>query len=98
MRISHVVVAATLTSSALHSQFTKDPFPTPIPRAENVILVKFAEFASIPFVGNDAPRLMLLLDEPSTQRLFVHLMSGPIYSVSYDGKTVREYLDVNAAA
>src|SRR4051794_29172240 len=98
MRISHVLVVATLGISTLHGQYTKDPFPTPIPRAEDVILVRFAEFAAIPFVGNDAPRLMLLLDEPSTQRLFVHLMSGPIYSVSYDGKTVREYLDVNAAA
>ena len=40
---------------------------------------------------------MLLLDEPGTHRLFVHLMSGPIYAVSYDGKTVGEYLDMNAA-
>ena len=31
-----------------------------------------------------------------TKRLFVNTMRGPLYSVSYDGKTVTPYLDVNA--
>jgi len=44
------------------------------------------------------PRMMRLLDEPGTHRLFVNTMNGPLYSVSYDGKTVTEYLDVNAPA
>ena len=42
--------------------------------------------------------MMLPLDEPGTHRLFVNAMRGPLYSVSCDGKTVTEYLDVNAAA
>jgi Glucose / Sorbosone dehydrogenase len=95
MRISHLVLAA-LGASILYSQYTKDPFPTPIPRAEGAILVNFAEFATIPFVGDEAPRLMLLVDEPGTHRLFVNTMQGSIYSVSYGGKTVGEYLNVNA--
>ena len=48
-------------------------------------------------MGAEAPRLMLLLDEPGTHRLFVNTMQGQIYSISYDGKTVKPYLDLNAA-
>ena len=42
--------------------------------------------------------MMLLVNEPGTRRMFVINMRGPLYSVSYDGKTVRQYLDVNAPA
>ena len=42
--------------------------------------------------------MMLLVDEPGTRRMFVNDMRGPLYSVSYDGKTVRLYLDINAPA
>jgi hypothetical protein len=41
---------------------------------------------------------MLLVDEPGTRRLFVNDMRGPIYSVSYDGRSVTRYIDVNAAS
>jgi hypothetical protein len=41
---------------------------------------------------------MLLTTEPGTRRMFVNDMRGPLYSVSYDGRTVKQYLDVNAAA
>jgi hypothetical protein len=41
---------------------------------------------------------MLLVNEPGTRRLFVNDMRGPLYTVSYDGKTVTPYLDVNAAS
>ena len=40
--------------------------------------------------------MMLLVDEPGTRRMFVNDMRGPLYSVSYDGKTVTPYLDINA--
>ena len=40
--------------------------------------------------------MMRLVDEPSTRRLFVDAMQGPVFSVSYDGKTVTQYLDINA--
>ena len=55
------------------------------------------EFAVIPDAGNEAPRLMHLIDEPGTRRIFVSTMRGMLYGVSYDGKTVTPYLDINAA-
>jgi hypothetical protein len=102
MRLPHVLLAAILIASmargqSTRSEPTKDPFPSPIPATDGVIKVKFMEFAAIPYVGDEAPRMMLLVDEPGTKRLFVHSMTGPIYSISYDGKTVTRYLDVNAA-
>jgi hypothetical protein len=96
MRIPHLVIATILIASAAHSQSTKDPFPAPIPASDGVITVNFTEFATVPSVGNQAPRMMLLLDEPGTHRLFVNTMRGEIYSISYDGKTVTPYLDINA--
>jgi hypothetical protein len=73
---------------------TADPFPTPIPATDGVIKVKFAEFASIPDVGPEAARMMHLIDETGTRRLFVSDMRGILYAVSYDGKSVRTYLDL----
>jgi hypothetical protein len=74
---------------------TNNPFPAPIPSTEGVITVNFIEFASIPDAGSDPPRMNLLLDEPATGRIFVNTMQGLIYSVSYDGKTVRPYLNLD---
>ena len=42
--------------------------------------------------------MMHLVDEPGTRRVFVSLMTGALYTVSYDGKIVTQYLDVNAPA
>jgi glucose/arabinose dehydrogenase len=75
-----------------------DPFPTPIEATQDVIAVSFTEFAAIPNAGADPARMNLLVDEPGTRRLFVNTMQGMIYSVSYDGKTVTPYLDLNAPA
>ena len=41
--------------------------------------------------------MMLLVDEPGTRRMFVNTMQGMLYSVSYDGKTVTPYIDINDA-
>ncbi|MCH8330405.1 MAG: hypothetical protein IH946_03340, partial [Bacteroidetes bacterium] len=30
-----------------------------------------------------------------TRRIFVNDMRGPLYSVTYDGRTVTEYVDIN---
>ncbi len=79
------------------AQTATDPFPTPIAAAEGVIQVKVVEFASLPDMDGEAARVMLLVDEPGTRRLFVNDMRGPLYSVSYDGQTVIRYLDVNAS-
>jgi hypothetical protein len=76
---------------------TNDPFPDPIPAADGVIRVGATEFASLPDIDGVAARMMNLVDEPGTGRLFVNDMRGPLYTVSYDGRTVTPYLDIHAA-
>jgi hypothetical protein len=73
-----------------------DPFPKPITQNGEPVRVNVAEFASVPDAGGEAARMMLLVNEPGTRRLFVNDMRGPLYSVSYDGKTVVKYVDINA--
>jgi Glucose / Sorbosone dehydrogenase len=92
------VLAVLLASHAGLAQKTDDPFPNPIPVADGVITVRFAEFASIPNFGEMAPRIMTMLNEPSTSRLFASDMFGKLYSVSDDGKNVGLYLDLTAPA
>jgi glucose/arabinose dehydrogenase len=75
-----------------------DPFPTPIETNRGVVAVQFVEFATIPnggASGSEPPRMMLLVDEPGTRRMFVNTMQGVLYSLSYDGKAVTPYVDVN---
>jgi hypothetical protein len=97
-----LVLTGILLSSALslpsvaQAQVTNNPFTAPIEAGAGVVAVKFTEFATIPDANGEAPRMMHLVDEPGTRRLFVSTMRGAIYSVSYDGKTVAEYVDVNA--
>jgi hypothetical protein len=88
------VVAAVLAATPLIAQTTRQPLP-PIDPAKGVIAVNVAEFASVPDVGGVAARMMLLVDEPGTRRMFVNDMRGPLYTVSYDGKTVTRYVDIN---
>ena len=92
-----IIVAAALVGSTCLAQTPTNPFPAPIPAAEGATRVKFVEFASIPDDAGRAARPMLLVDEPGTRRLFVNEMRGPLYTVSYDGRTVTKYLDVNAS-
>ena len=63
-----------------------------------MIAVGYAEFASLPDTGTTAARVNLLLDEPGTKRLFVNTMTGTLFAVSYDGKSVTPYLDINDPA
>ena len=60
-----------------------------------MIKVNVVEFASLPDVAGEAQRMMVLVDEPGTRRMFVNGMRGQLFSVSYDGKTVTPYLDLN---
>jgi hypothetical protein len=97
MRSSRLVLMTlALAPAAVLAQSPTDPFPRPIPTTEGVVQVRVAEFASIPEVGGEAARMMLLVDEPGTRRFFVNDMRGPLYTVSYDGRAVTPYLDVNA--
>lgn len=108
--IVRIVVVALLMAPVVFSQGqrpappplqpgeTNDPFPNPIPATAGAIRVNVTEFAALPDIDGVAARMMNLVDEPGTKRMFVNDMRGPIYSVSYDGKTVVPYVDVNAAA
>ena len=88
--------AFTLMATTAFAQPTTNPFPQPIEAAAGVVAVNFSEFAVIPDAAGEAPRMMHLVDEPGSKRMFVSTMRGAIYSVSYDGKKVTEYLDINA--
>ena len=103
---THFVLASLLTASAVFAQQppqpaplqpgqTTDPFPQPIEARQGLITVGVREFASVPEIAGVAARMMNLVNEPGTRRLFVNDMRGPLYSVSYDGKAVTQYLDIN---
>jgi hypothetical protein len=95
LMIGLTVGLMSLVASA--EQLSADPF-TPIEASQDVIGVSYIEFATIPDAdGGEAPRLMHMLDEAGTKRLFVSTMRGMLYSVGYDGKDVTPYLDINAA-
>ena len=76
---------------------TNDPFPQPIVATEGVIVVNLREFASLPDIDSIPARLMTLVEEPSTRRLFVSDMHGLMYVVSPDGRTVTQYIDLRDA-
>ena len=76
------------------AQTSNDPFAEPIPARADAITVGAEEFARLPDVDGVAPRMMLLVDEPGSGRLFVNDMHGVLYSVSYDGTEVTPYLDL----
>lgn len=75
-----------------------NPFPEPIGAGTGeAIVVNVEEFASLPSSGSmgEAAKMMTLVDEPGTGRLFVNDQSGALYSISYDGHDVVSYLDVS---
>ncbi len=75
-----------------------DPFAAPIEATEGALAISYLEFAKVPDAENgEAARMMHMLTEPGTKRLFVSTMRGPLFGISYDGKTVTQYLDVNAS-
>jgi hypothetical protein len=96
MRITSLVFIGLLGVSVVFGQTSSDPFPTPIHATEGVITVGVRDFAALPDVGGQPARPMILITEPGTRRLFVNDMRGPIYSLSYDGKSVTQYIDINA--
>ena len=96
MGMTRAAVVALLLAVPALAQTPTDPFPAPIAATDGVIRVSFVKFASIPDVDGEAARMMLLVDEPGTRRLFVNDMRGPLFTTSYDGRTVTPYLDINA--
>lgn len=77
------------------AQSSNNPFPTPIRATDGAIVVGIVDFAVIPDVGGQPARPMIMFDEPGSSRMFVNDMRGPIFSVSYDGRTVTQYVDTN---
>ena len=87
---------ALLVAVPAFAQTANDPFARPIAASEGVVRVNVVEFASLPDVGGEPARMMLMSHEPGTRRFFVNDMRGPLYAVSEDGKNVGLYLDINA--
>ena len=92
---SHTWAQGRGTPGPLPAGQTNDPFPQPIVRDQGVITVTLREFASLPDIAGVAARMMTLVEEPATRRLFVSDMRGPLYAVSADGKAVTPYLDIS---
>ena len=61
---------------AVPAGMTSNPFPQPIAATEGVITVTLREFAALPDIDNVAARMMTLVEEPATRRLFVSDMRG----------------------
>ncbi|MEJ2204419.1 MAG: PQQ-dependent sugar dehydrogenase [Gemmatimonadota bacterium] len=91
-------IAALLLAHPLLAQTTRNPFPSGIAQDEGIVTVRIVEFAAVPDVDGAAARMMLLVDEPGTGRLFVNDMRGPLYGLSYDGRTLTRYVDINDPA
>jgi hypothetical protein len=96
IRIFHVAVALLIAACGAGAQTGSDPFPQPIAATDGVIRVSFVEYATIPDLGGQPARMMLLAPEPGGRRVFVNDMRGPLYGVADNGKTVTLYLDINA--
>ncbi len=88
-------LAMVLITATSYAQLSNNPFSVPIEAEEGIITVNAVEFATLPDIDGVAARMMQLIDEPGTGRLFVNDMTGPIYSVSYDGRTVIEYINID---
>ncbi len=73
---------------------TAEPFPQGITRDEGVIAVRLREFASVPDIAGVAARLMTLVEEPASHRLFVSDMHGLLYTLGAGGGAAALYLDL----
>ena len=95
-RLNVVAGLSVFTVLGAFAQTPSNPLPLAIHSSDELIDVSFSEFASLPNIEGEAAQMMLLIDEPGTERLFINDMRGPLYSISYDGHTVTTYLDINA--
>lgn len=83
-------------AAPLQAQVTEDPFPQPIEADQDVIVVDYVDFATLPDIDGDPARAMLLVTESGTNRMFVSDMTGPLYSISFDGSAVMEYVNLSS--
>ena len=76
---------------------TSNPFPSPI-RVDVPIVVGVADFAQVPDAGNEASRMMTMVEGTGMERFFVSGMRGRVFTVSSDGSSVTLYMDVDDTA
>jgi len=86
---------ALAVASPIAAQVTNDPFPEPIGDSWAPLVVDYTEFARVPGVDGGPPLMTNVIDEPTTSRIFVNDMNGPLTSISYDGRTVTQYVNTN---
>ena len=96
--VNYVIMAALLMVAPALAQTSNDPFNSPIPVEDGVITVNVVEFTSLPDIDGEPARMMLLVNEPGTRRVFVNDMRGLLYRVSEDGREVTGYLDLRSPA
>ncbi len=90
-----LAVAAFLLSFSLEFQaLGQNFFPDPIEKGPLTVAIK--DFAVLPDSsgGNSAPARMSVMTADPLGRLFVNDQRGPLYTISPDGATVTEYLDL----
>ncbi|MEX0680983.1 MAG: PQQ-dependent sugar dehydrogenase [Balneolales bacterium] len=90
-----IIILVLFLTFPVSGQTTNNPFPDPIETVEGLIIVDVVDFASIPDSDGQPARMMLLVNEPGTGRMFVNDMRGPLFSVSYDGREVIQFLNIN---
>jgi hypothetical protein len=89
------LVFTTLATAGAFVYAQQDPLPDHIDTTNGLIVVDAVEFATLPDSDGEAARMMNLVDEPVSQRMFVNDMRGAIYTLSYDGRTVTPYVNIN---
>ena len=90
------VSVAGCTNARAQQGTSTDPFPQPIESRRDAVTVRVADYAALPQVNGQWPRMMLLSAEPGGPRLFVNTMQGPLFSLADEGRSVTEYLDIDA--
>ncbi len=85
-----------LLACTASAQETDDPFPEPIEAEEGTVVVEVEHFAAIPDADGEPARMMTLVHEPGTDRLFVSDQRGTLYVLD-EGGEVGTYLDVDDA-
>ncbi len=90
-----LVASAFVSPASAAGQLTNDPYPDDVRQSEGVIRVNYVELAEVPDFEGRPARMMHLVDEPGTDRMFVNDMWGVLHWIGYDGGTARQYVDVN---
>ena len=75
---------------------TNNPFSKPIEANDDIIVVGYKEFATLPSIDGESALAMDLETEPGGDRYFVNALQGILYTIK-DGGAVTEFLDLTDA-